>query len=44
MQTKFGIRFVLLVLLTVAVFVPLLKVAANKIKLPESVQAWILSI
>lgn len=43
-HAKFGLRFMLLVLLTVVILIPLLKVAVSKVELPESVSSWILSI
>lgn len=44
MQVKFGLRFILLVLLTVVIGVPLLKVAVNKINMPESVRDYVMSV
>lgn len=45
MQAKFGLRFILLVTLTVIIMIPLVKVAVSKMTwLPDPVEAWVHSI
>lgn len=45
MPAKFGIRFILLVTLTVVIMIPLVKVAVSKLTwLPDPVESWVQSI
>ncbi len=41
---RLGLRNIMLILLVVFVFVPLVKVAVAKVKLPDAVSSWMMSV